>query len=118
MLFSRWNVDHVSLGDNALLGLGGHDARALVDEEHLVAGVSVEVVAGASAEIDDVEGEVLADILGYHLLPRDRPSCEKRAVSLLPGDIADAEHFHPVLLILGSRYHSTRPLGSPRRDGL
>src|SRR5919198_1431434 len=54
------NQDDVADGDGPLLVVGGDDAGPLGDDQDLIAGVLVELVARAGAEVDDAEVEGLA----------------------------------------------------------
>ena len=60
VLLTLGDQDRVAFGHLYPLGPGGDQSRALRYEEYLVAGVSVELVAGTGGEADKAEVEVLS----------------------------------------------------------
>src|SRR5213076_711452 len=78
--------DDVANRDRLLLVVGGHGAGPFGDDQQLVAGVLVELVARAGAEADDAEVEVLAVIGLEHDLAADLTG-EQGAGRRLLGDL-------------------------------
>src|SRR5260370_13744939 len=59
VVLARRNQNHVTRANGALLLIGGHHPGALGDDQDLIAGVLVELVARTGAEVDDAEVETL-----------------------------------------------------------
>jgi hypothetical protein len=78
--------------------VGSHFARALGDNQNLVAAVLVELVAGASAEVDNAKVEVVAVVLLENGLPADRVAREQSSAGRLFVDLAHLDNFHISLL--------------------
>jgi hypothetical protein len=74
-------------GNELLRRFSGDDAFPRSDEQHLVAGVDVHLVACAGAEIDDVNTEVIPHLRRYQRLPCDATTGKERAVSGFLGDL-------------------------------
>src|SRR5439155_16225268 len=79
--------DDVALRNRLLLVIGGDRAGAFGDHQNLVAGVLVELVARAGAEVDDAKVKGLAIAWLEDDLPIDVPG-KKRAVRRLLGQAA------------------------------
>jgi hypothetical protein len=100
VVFTRGDQNDIALGHGALLTFGRDHASAFGNDEDLVRGVLVELVARARAEVDDAEVEArrlrrIHDDLTEHFATR-----EQRADSGLAWEISGADNFHVSGIVL------------------
>src|SRR5512145_530106 len=100
MFFFRRNVHDISHPDYFLVGLGGDDAFASSDKQHLIAAMRVHFVPGTRREVDDAQIKVVA-----HLRREQRLAChgaarEQGSVDWLCGDLVGFEYLRHWCLLL------------------
>lgn len=62
MFFFRRNVHDIAHSNDFLVGLGGDDAFASSDKQHLIAAMRMHFVPGTGREVDDAQIEVVTHL--------------------------------------------------------
>ena len=97
VVLARRNQNHVTRANGALLLIGGHHPGALGDDQDLITGVLVELVARTGAEVDDAEVEALTlGGIDDHL--SEDLSREEWTDGGFLGQIADLDDLHRAIL--------------------
>src|SRR5947209_1026304 len=94
VVFTGWNQHHVAGSDRAFLVVRSHHAGAIGNDQDLIAGVLVELIARAGAEIDDAEVEAFRLSRIDHQLPKDLRAREQWAADWLFRQIARSDDLH------------------------